>query len=41
MQTLEQEEWTEFSWRNNVYNVKFSVETRLEHGFPKECTESQ
>ena len=33
MQTLKKQEWTEFSWRNNVYNVKFSVERRLEYRF--------
>ena len=33
MQTLKKQEWTEISRRNNVYNSKFSVETRLEHGF--------
>ena len=34
----EKPEWTEFSWQNNVYNVKFSVETRLEHCFSIEYT---
>ena len=24
------------SWRNNIYNNKWSVETRLEHGFAME-----
>jgi len=33
MQTLKKQEWTEFLWRNNVYNDKISVEPRLEHGF--------
>ena len=33
IQTLIKQEWTEFSWRNNGYNAKFSVETRLKHGF--------
>ena len=33
MQTLRNQEWTEFSWRNNVYIDKFSVEKRLENGF--------
>ena len=28
----------EFSRRNNVHNAKFSVETRLEHGFAIEYT---
>ena len=36
MQTLRKQEWTEVSWRNNGYNAKFSVETRLEHGFAVE-----
>ena len=31
-ETLKNKEWTEFSWRKNVYNAEFSVETRLEHG---------
>ena len=31
MQTLEKQEWTEFSWRNNVYNANINVEARLEH----------
>jgi len=33
MQTMTKQEWTEFSWRNNGYNDKFRVDTRLEHGF--------
>jgi len=32
MQTMKQQEWIEFSWRNNVYKAKFSVDTRSEHG---------
>ena len=36
MQKLRGQEWTEFSLRNNLYNAKFSVETRLEHGVPIE-----
>ena len=38
MQILKKQEWTECSWRNNVYNAKFSVEIRVEHGFAKEYT---
>ena len=38
METLKKQEWTEFSWRTNVYNANFSVETRLEHGFAIEYT---
>ena len=33
MQTLKKQDFIEFSWRNSVYNAKFSVETSLEHGF--------
>ena len=38
MQTLKTQDWTEVSWRNNVYNAKFSVETCLEHVYPIEGT---
>ena len=38
MQILNIQEWTELSWRNNVYNSKFSVPTCLEHGFTIEYT---
>ena len=38
MQTLEKQDWTEFSWRNNVYNAIVSLKTRLEHGFAIEYT---
>ena len=38
MQTMKQQEWIEFSWRNNVYKAKFSVDTRSEHGFAIEYT---
>ena len=38
MQTLKKQEWTELSWQNKVDNAKFSVETRLEHGYAIECT---
>ena len=34
--TLITQEWTEFSLRDNLYSAKFSVEARLEHGFPIE-----
>ena len=40
MQTLQKQEWTEFPWRNNVHNAKFSKETRLEHGFAIEYISS-
>ena len=33
MQTLRKHDWTEFSWRNNVYKAKFSVKPRLEYRF--------
>ena len=36
IQTLKTQEWTECSLRDNVYSAKFSVKTRLEHGFPIE-----
>ena len=36
MQTLRTQEYIEFSWPNNIYNAKFSVETCLEHGFALE-----
>ena len=36
MQTLRRQDWTRFSWGNNVYNVKFSLETRSERGFAME-----
>ena len=38
MQTLRKQDWAEFSWRQNVYNAKFRVETSLEHGFPIDNT---
>ena len=40
MQTLQKQDWTEFPWRNNVHNAKFSIETRLEHGFAIEYVSS-
>ena len=33
MQTLKKHDWTELSLRNNVYNAKLSLKTRLKHGF--------
>ena len=38
MQTLKTQDWTELSWRNNVYNAKVNIRTRLEHGFAIEYT---
>ena len=38
VQTLKNHDRTEPSLRDNVYNTKFSVETRLEYGFPIENT---
>ena len=38
MQTLKKQDWIEVSWRNNVYNAKFSVKTRLDNDFPIERT---
>ena len=38
MQTVKTQDWTEFSWGSTVYNAKFSVKTRLEHGFAIEYT---
>ena len=38
MQTPRKQHWTEFSWRNNVYNATFSVKTRLQHGVAMEYT---
>ena len=34
MQTLTKQDWTEVSWRNNAYNIKFSVKTLLDHAYP-------
>ena len=33
MQALNKQEWTEFSWRNNVYNAKFSLENTFRTWF--------
>ena len=38
MQTLKTQDWTEVSWRNTVYNAKFSVQPCLEHVYPIEGT---
>ena len=38
IETLRKQDWTEFSWHNNVYNAKFSLKTRLELGYPMEYT---
>ena len=38
MQTRKKQHWTQLSLRNNMYNAKFSVTTRLEHGFAIEYT---
>ena len=41
MQTQKKQEFTEVSWRNNMYNTKFGVETRLEQRLPIEYTNFQ
>ena len=38
MQTLKKQDWTELSLRNNVYNAKLSLKTRLKHGCAIEYT---
>ena len=38
MQTLKKHDWTELSLRNNVYNAKLSLKTRLKHGFAIDYT---
>ena len=38
MQTLKKLNWTECSLRNNMYNAKLNVKTRLEHGIAIEYT---
>ena len=38
MQTLTRQDWTQLSLRNNVYNAKLNVTTRLEHGFAIDYT---
>ena len=34
----EKQDWTELSLRNNIYNAKVNIGTRLEHGFAIEYT---
>ena len=34
MQTLKKQDWTEFSWRNNVNDAKFNVIIRLDNAYP-------
>ena len=34
MKTLKNHERMDVSWANHVYDTEFSVEKRLEHGFP-------
>ena len=38
MQTLKTQEYTELLSRNKFYNAKYSLQTRIEHGFPIEYT---
>ena len=38
MQARRKQEWTELLWRSNVYNAKFSLKSRLEHGGAIEYT---
>ena len=38
IETLRKQDWTESSHRNNVYNAKFGIKTRLEHGYAVEYT---
>ena len=38
MQPLTIQDWTECSWRNNVYNAKFYVKTCVEIGIAIEYT---
>ena len=38
METLKKQDWTESSYRNNVYNGKVGLKTRLEHGYAVEHT---
>ena len=38
IQTLKKQECKGLLWRNKFYNAKFSVTTRLEHGFAVEYT---
>ena len=41
MDTLKNQDWTEFSWPHNVYNGKLIVTTRLEYGFGIEYSHFQ
>ena len=34
MQTLKKQDWTEFSWRNNVNDAKLNVIIRLDNAYP-------
>ena len=34
MQTLTKQDWKEVSWRNNAYNIKFSVKALLDQAYP-------
>ena len=34
MQTLKKIDWTEFSWRDYVYNAKFNAIIRLDNVYP-------
>ena len=38
MQILKNQNWTEFSWRNNVYTIKVNEKTRLDYCFAMEYT---
>ena len=38
MDTLRKQSWTKCPKRNNVYNAKFGIKTRLEHGYAVEYT---
>ena len=38
MQTRKRQDWAELSLRNNVYNAKLSLKTRLKHGFAIDYT---
>ena len=34
----EKKNWSELSWRDNVYNAKFNVNMRLDNAYPIEWT---
>ena len=38
IKTVRKQDWTEFWLHNNVYNAKFGLKTRLEHGYAVEYT---